>query len=339
MSKYDDERAEYLAWLAEQNKATSPAKEEDRGFIGAVKDAGLTIAGGGAHAVKSLLSPFRSEDAVSGDAYKYVGKEPTAIDKVYDYFAESGEISQSLKTSQLQGKQGIISRKLHDPESGLTDAALYAIQNPSLLVDIVLGSVPSIALGGAAGGAAIKVAAALKGAAVGTVGSLALTGAGEGSVMALDVFDKTRDGAAALQALALGTITGGIPGNVTANIGRRLAGEAAETGTELGIAALGRAGAAGIAARTGVAVGAETGQEIIHWKLVNRSSSRTLATSLSAGAKQASKVCLVVWPARRWAWPCTLSQGTGQKRLSWPMLRQPLPRYRTTPSFRLKWPC
>jgi hypothetical protein len=246
MSIYDDPTyAEFLKSYVPEAPKPTKTKAPDRSWGEVGSDAFFSLAGGGASLAKGIIAT-----AVGND------------NEAYDYFERSSQIAEEGMSAKAKYQKQQLGQKLET--GGVFDAGLYALQNPSLMGNMVVESLPAMGAGGGIGGVLARgAAAATATGTLGRIGTAVASGVGEGTIMATDVFDKTGDGAAALQALALGTVTGGLtPGNVLAGVARKGLGEAIETGVET-LSTLQRKGATYAAGRLGSAIGQEAGQEFV----------------------------------------------------------------------------
>lgn len=183
--------------------------------------------------------------------------------RVYDFLESELKRGTGELSPEQRRQDAAIAETIADKDKGALDVVGSMAGNLRGTAGMLAESLPAMFAGGGVGGLLVRGGGALTGAAVGRVGTLAASGVGEGSIMAADVFDKTGSGAAALQALALGTVTGFIPGNVEAALTRKFAGEAVEGVSDVLVPSLAKAGAVAAAKRAGVAVGSEAGQEFI----------------------------------------------------------------------------
>lgn len=183
--------------------------------------------------------------------------------RVYDFLESELKRGKGELSPEQRRQDAAIAETIADKDKGALDVVGSMAGNLRGTAGMLAESLPAMFAGGGVGGLLVRGGGALTGAAVGRVGTLAASGVGEGSIMAADVFDKTGSGAAALQALALGTLTGFIPGNVEATLTRKFAGEAVEGVSDVLVPSLAKAGAVAAAKRAGVAVGSEAGQEFV----------------------------------------------------------------------------
>jgi len=236
---------EYLSSLGTAEPAPTKTKAPERSWGEVGTDAFYSLAGGGASLAKGIIAT-----AVGND------------NEAYDYFDRSSKIAEEGMSAKAKYQKQQLGQKLET--GGVFDAGIYALQNPTLMGNMLVESLPAMGAGGGIGGVLARgAAAATATGTLGRIGTAVASGVGEGTIMATDVFDKTGDGAAALQALALGTVTGGLtPSNVLAGVARKGLGEAAETGVET-LSTLQRKGATYAAGRIGTAVGQEAGQEFV----------------------------------------------------------------------------
>jgi hypothetical protein len=236
---------EYLAGLGTTTPAPTKTKAPDRSWGEVGSDAFFSLAGGGASLAKGIIATA-------------VGNE----NEVYDYFDRSSQIAEEGMSAKAKYQKQQLGQKLET--GGVFDAGLYALQNPSLMGNMLVESLPAMGAGGGIGGVLARgAAAATATGTLGRIGTAVASGVGEGTIMATDVFDKTGDGAAALQALALGTVTGGLtPSNVLAGVARKGLGEAAEAGVET-LSTLQRKGVTYAAGRIGTTIGQESAQEFV----------------------------------------------------------------------------
>lgn len=244
MSIYDDPTyAEFLKSYAPEKP--KPTKAPERTWGEAVKDVGISLGTGTAGLVKGVVSTLGGND-----------------NEVYDFADTASKSLEQGLSERSKYKSRELSQKLE--QGGIIDAAKYALTNPDLMANMIAESLPAMAAGGGVGGILARGAAGLTAAGtIGRVGTAIASGIGEGTFMATDVYDKTGSGIAALEALALGTVTGGLtPGNVVAGITRKGLGEAAATGVET-LSTLQRKGAGYAAGRVGSAIGQEAAQEFV----------------------------------------------------------------------------
>lgn len=235
---------EYLSNLGTTAPTPTKTKAPDRTWGEVGSDTFFSLAGGGASLAKGIIAT-----AVGND------------NDLYDYFERSSQIAAEGMSEKAKYQKAQLGQKLEG--EGVLDAAKYALENPTLMANMITESLPAMGAGGGVGGILARGGAALAGGTIGRIGTAVASGVGEGTFMATDVFDKTGDGAAALQALALGTVTGGLtPGNVLAGITRKGLGEAVETGVEA-LSTLQRQGVKYAAGRVGSAIGQEAGQEFL----------------------------------------------------------------------------
>lgn len=182
--------------------------------------------------------------------------------KVYDFLTSEIERGKRELSPEQRRQDAEVAATLADDNKGALDVVGSMISNPRASAGMIAESLPSMFAGGGVGGILARGAGAVLGT-VGRAGTLAAAGLGEGTIMAADVFDKTGSGEAALKALALGTVTGFIPGNVEATLTRKFAGEAVEGISDVVVPGMAKAGFVGATKRAAGAIGAESGQEFL----------------------------------------------------------------------------
>lgn len=228
----------YLSNLPEPEPA--PKKPTKRSVGDVASDAFFSLAGGGAGLAKGVIS--------------------TAIgnrNDVYDYFDRSSQISADSMSDAAKAEKAMLADKLK--RGGLTDAASYALTTPALMGNMIVESLPAMGAGGGVGGILARGVGATT-----RFGTALASGVGEGTFMATDVYDKTASAGAALQALALGTVTGGLtPSNVLASATRKGMAEAVESTVPSLLPGLAKAGVVGAVGRGAVSVGQEAAQEFV----------------------------------------------------------------------------
>ncbi len=228
----------YLNSLPEPE--AEPKKPTKRSIGDVASDAFFSLAGGGAGLAKGVIS--------------------TAIgnrNDVYDYFDRSSQISADSMSDAAKAEKAMLADKLK--RGGLTDAASYALTTPSLMANMIVESLPAMGAGGGVGGILARGVGATT-----RFGTALASGVGEGTFMATDVYDKTASAGAALQALALGTVTGGLtPSNVLASATRKGMAEAVESTVPSLLPGLAKAGVVGAVGRGAVSVGQEAAQEFV----------------------------------------------------------------------------
>lgn len=200
--------------------------EDPRTGWDTAKDVGVTIMGGGANAVDSLQGILNWATGRKGEE-KF---DAEFISSAKDYW-------QDLKSDYRKQREAEFDSVMNDPNKSLIT---HLIENPADIGYGAAGSLlPSLATGGV-GGLGAKALLGAGGLAV-KLGSVAtnriiggMAGLSEGALMAGDVYNETESGAAAAAALGLGTVTGGIGGNVGLGlarraVGREILGEGVET--------------------------------------------------------------------------------------------------------------
>ena len=195
-----------------------------------------------------------------------VGGEDTGIYKFLESEIKRGQGDLSPEMRRQDEARAAV---MADPETGMLDVVASMAENPYSTLGDIAGSIPGIFAGGGVGGLLMRGTAAATGAAVGRFGGALASGVGEGTIMAVDVLDKTKSVTAALEALALGTVTGGLtPGNVVAKLGRKTAGDAAESAVLPAVfgvetATLGRTGVKAAVGRGLATTAEEAAQEYV----------------------------------------------------------------------------
>ena len=168
------------------------------------------------------------------------------------------------KSESLKAQQQELGTMMEDENAGMLNVAGHVVTSPRLMASLLAGSAPSMALGMGAGGlvargmTAGKIMTTAAGGLTRT-GSALAAGIGEGMVLMPEVYSATKGDLATgtAGAMALGVVTNLVtPGNISAQMARRVSGEGAERA------------AAGLLNRTvaGRVVGsglAEAGQEFI----------------------------------------------------------------------------
>jgi len=200
--------------------------EDPRTGWDTAKDVGVTIMGGGANAVDSLQGILNWATGRKGEE-KF---DAEFISSAKDYW-------QDLKSDYRKQREAEFDSVMNDPNKSLIT---HLIENPADIGYGAAGSLlPSLATGGVgglgakallgAGGLALKLGSVATNRIIG-----GMAGLSEGALMAGDVYNETESGAAAAAALGLGTVTGGIGGNVGLGlarraVGREILGEGVET--------------------------------------------------------------------------------------------------------------
>ena len=177
------------------------------------------------------------------------------------------------KSTKLKAAEQDLGADMANPNVSAWDVTKKMVTSPTLLVNAVAGSAPSMAVGMGVGGI---VARSMAGAGVMVdaaggltrAGSAVAGGVGEGSVIAADVYGNTQgSGAASAAGLALGVVTSLVtPGNIGAAAARRIAGGADDTVRSVFNSTVGARVAGAVAAEAGQEFGQEAGQALVEQK-------------------------------------------------------------------------
>lgn len=275
MENYDNffERLKDYEYVPPAKAAPAPKKESGWEATKRIAgDLGPSFGSGAGGLVRSVGTLLAGSDSAVAEAGQ------TAV----DYW-------DAKKSAKLKAAEQDLGADMADPNVSAWDVTKKMVASPTLLTNATAGSAPSMAAGMGVGG---LVARSMVGAGVMVnaaggltrAGSALAGGAGEGAVIAADVYENTHgNGVASAGGLALGVITSLVtPGNIGASAARRITGTADDSVRTAFNGTVGARVGGAVAAESSQEFGQEAGQALIEQK--GRGEDFDLNAAAKAGA-------------------------------------------------------